>query len=366
MSHRAIVDPNKDRVFISLGIPMYNELKKGHLVKTIENALAIGVDDIVILDDGSDDGSWDVLSEYASKYDHIRIYRNEQNSVLCEGNNRWKFIVDRIAEKRPDWVVIRAADQIYSYVATVEGGDQFRKRLTKFYHDGVEMVQIPLAHMWRSNTWYRADHVWGRDIRTHSKRPIWRFSPKYNYKGREKTGTHRGWHHPNYFGFKAPLKKRDINTCKMSEWDLVVIHLGHDTHKSKALKFEWSMEAARANAKNGRSSTMPPPEKMPPVKQWINDRSGKNDGYKGFYEFNMEFSQAPEAWFPPGTDFSEEPPIPESLYETIKKYNVRRAEEYKMLYDKCYVINREKRISPPVRIVETLIDPTSKYEGELS
>lgn len=367
MSDGPVIDPTKKRVKISLGVPMYNESLKGHLIDTMDNAIAVGFDEIVILDDGSTDDTWDILQDYKAKYPHIRLYRNEVNSVLNGGNNRWKFVVDKVAEGEPDWVVIRAADQIYSHKATIEGGDHFRKRLTALYHKGIEMVQIPLAHIWRSNTWYRADNVWGQDIRTHSKRPIWRFHPNYNYLGRVKTGTHLGWHHPSFFGYgkKRPLKKADINWDKGPNWDIVVIHHGHSTHKSKALKFEWSMQAASTNANNGRSRTMPPPDRMPRVKHWLHGRHNNNDGYKGFYEFNMVLRQAPAKWFPPGTDFNEAKPIPESLYDVIKKWNPDRAREYKILYDKFYP-PPPKKIKPPVKIIETIVEKPKKYEGETS
>ena len=48
---------------IVLGVPMRNELEKGHLHSQLENALKISYDDIVVLDDGSTDGTWDVLQE---------------------------------------------------------------------------------------------------------------------------------------------------------------------------------------------------------------------------------------------------------------------------------------------------------------
>lgn len=368
MKDRPFVDPRKSRVMISLGMPMYNESKKGHLIDTMENAIAVGFDDIVILDDGSTDDSWEILQDYSNKYPQIRVYRNEKNSVLNNGFNRWKFVVDKMAEKYPDWIVVRAADQIYSYNATIEGGDEFRKRLTRAYHKRVEMIQMPLAHIWRSKTWFRDDHIWKQHVRTHSRRPIWRFDPRYHYKGRELTGAHLGWHHPTFFGYgkRRKLKKMNINTGSFSDWDVVVIHLGHATHESKVLKFEWSMEAAKANARNGRSSTMPPPEQMPPVKSWLNDRLRKNDGYKGFYEFNMTLDQAPSKWFPPGTDMNEERPIPKSLYKIIKKYNAERAEEYKIIYDKNYPMARKLFMRPPVRIIETLVERPRKIEGEIN
>jgi glycosyltransferase involved in cell wall biosynthesis len=333
MQNKPFVDPKKQRVTISLGIPMYNELIKGNLHEALDNALEVGFDDIVILDDGSTDDSWTVLQDYAQKYPHIRIFRNENNSVISRGGNRWKFVVEKIAEKSPDWVVVKSADQIYSHKATIIGGDCFRKRLTDFYHKGIELVKLPLAHLWRSRTWYRADDVWGRDIATHSKAPIWRFSAGFNYSKREKTGAHVGWHQPTYFGYGKGrrLKAADINFGEdKTSWDIVILHLGHTTHNKKVLKFKWSMEAARANTDIGRSILMPPPENMPKVSSWI-----RYNGYKGFFEFNMVLKKAPSIWFADDTPV-EPKPIPESMYSTILEYNKKRAEEYLKIYNKAY------------------------------
>jgi len=352
---KPFVDLTKNRVKIVLGIPMYNELAKGHLHETIENALSVGFDHIIILDDGSTDDSWLVLQEYAIRYQNISIYRNESNSVIYEGNNRWKFIVDRIAEHEPDWVVVRSADQIYSYKATIIGGDLFRERLTELYYAGAEMISLPLAHLWRSISWYRLDNTWGRDIKTHSKSPIWRFHPGYNYIGREQTGTHRGWHHPTSFGFgdKRILKKVPINKIASPPWEIVILHLGHTTHAKKVLKFEWSMEAAKSNALNGRSNTMPPPEKMPPVKDW-DPSNHKYDGYVGFYEFNMLLKKVEPQWFAGNISFDSAQPIPESMYNIILRYNKERAEEYRILYEQYYKTK-----------IETYNEKINKFEGEI-
>lgn len=323
------VDKNKKRITMSIGIPIYNELEKGHLHETINNAIAVGFDDIVILDDGSTDGTWAILKEYATMYPQIRVFRNKVNSVLNEGSNRWKFVVDKMAEKKPDWIVVRAADQIYSYKATVAGGDLFRKRLTELYHEGVGRVSIPLAHLWRSRTWYRNDGEWGSHINTYRKTPIWRYHVNYSFEGRELTGAHLGWHHPTSFGFK----KDNIKPISASDpWlsDLVILHLGHTTHSNKVLKFKWSVAAATANHVSGRSIGMPPPDRMPPVRHWL-----KHTGYKGFYEFNMELKKAPNVWFAEdiGTDIESKPPIAQSFYYTILEYNPKRAAEYKRLFE---------------------------------
>lgn len=335
------VDKNKKKVFISIGMPMYNELVKGNLHETMNNALAVGFDDIVILDDGSTDGSWIILKQYEAIYPNVRVFRNNNNSVLKAGHNRWKFIVDKMAEKKPDWIVVRAADQIYSHRATIAGGDHFRARLTKMYHQGVEAVRIPLAHLWRSRTWYRADNVWGRDISNHSKMPVWRFDPSYSYSGRELTGVHLGWHHPSYFGYGKgrKLKVANLNSGGLENFDLVILHLGHTTHSKKVLKFKWSMAAAEANKDNGKSILMPAPENMPIVRKWLHF-----NGYKGFFEFNMKLCKAPSIWYA-ADDIEESKPIPESMYYTILEYNKVRAEEYKVLYDKFY---NTKPITPEI------------------
>jgi len=56
---------------VVLGVGMYNEIDYGpHVWLQMEDALAMDYDDIVILDDGSTDGTWDVLEEYSRKYNN--------------------------------------------------------------------------------------------------------------------------------------------------------------------------------------------------------------------------------------------------------------------------------------------------------
>lgn len=330
---RPYVDPNKDRVTMTLAVPMYNELAKGHLRATMDNALAVGFDNIVVLDDGSTDDSWDVLTKYANTYDNIKIYRSEKNSVIHSTVNRWKTVIEKAGETEPDWLVVRAADQIYSYKATIEGGDHFRKLLTQFYHQHFEVVRLPCIHLWRSMYWYRADDTWGADAITHSKTPIWRYHPNFHFKGRERAGSHLGWHHPTSWGFGDRRRKliKEINPPETKgQWPITVLHLGHVTHESKRLKFIWNMAAAEKNHGTGRNIMMPPANIMPPVTQWL-----RFNGYKGFWEFGMNLQKAHPIWYKEVPDYGT-PPIPESLYDTIKEYNPARAEEYKKIYQQCY------------------------------
>ena len=53
---------------VVLGVTMHNEIDYGpHVYRQLDDALEMKYDDIVVLDDGSTDGTWDVLKEYESK-----------------------------------------------------------------------------------------------------------------------------------------------------------------------------------------------------------------------------------------------------------------------------------------------------------
>ena len=69
---------------------------------------------------------------------------------------------------------------------------------------------------------------------------------------------------------------------------------------------------------------------MPPVKLWPNF-----NGYKVFYEFGMKLKKVLPVWVKEDISNKEAPKI-ESLYDIIKEYNSKRAEEYKVLFNKCY------------------------------
>src|SRR5206468_3510075 len=61
-------------------------------------------DEIVVIDDGSTDNSWDIIQDYAGRHTCIRAYRNEKNMGAV-------FTVSRGLElARGDYVFASAAD----------------------------------------------------------------------------------------------------------------------------------------------------------------------------------------------------------------------------------------------------------------
>ena len=63
---------------LSVIMPVYNEARTVRQV--IEVVLAQRpVQELIIVDDCSSDGSWEVLDEIAKAHDRIRLFRHEQN-----------------------------------------------------------------------------------------------------------------------------------------------------------------------------------------------------------------------------------------------------------------------------------------------
>ncbi|CAB0151186.1 GalNAc(5)-diNAcBac-PP-undecaprenol beta-1,3-glucosyltransferase [Pseudidiomarina piscicola] len=75
-------------MLISVYMPTHN---RGPLLcRAIDSVLAQTHDDLelLIVDDGSSDGTWDVLQNYMAKDDRVRAFRNETPKGACAARNR--------------------------------------------------------------------------------------------------------------------------------------------------------------------------------------------------------------------------------------------------------------------------------------
>ena len=123
-----------------LAVSMYNEVEYGpHVRVQLDDALEMNCyDQIVVLDDGSTDGTWDVLQEYRRKHNNIHIFRNEKNSILNHGENKFKTLYDKVETFGPDWIQVRAADVIFSDPAK----NLYRKTILELDDKGVNFIGL--------------------------------------------------------------------------------------------------------------------------------------------------------------------------------------------------------------------------------
>ena len=86
---------------ISFCIPVHNA--GGYVEETISTILAQDLADfeIICVEDGSDDDSWEVLRHLSEQHDVIRLYRNETGRGVCFTRNR---MID-LAQKKYIWFV---------------------------------------------------------------------------------------------------------------------------------------------------------------------------------------------------------------------------------------------------------------------
>lgn len=94
---------------VSIITPVYNHEKfigatiDGVLSQTYQNW------ELLVVDDQSSDGSWEIIQKYAKKDSRIKAFRNEINKGLIEN---WKFLIDNSKGE---------------YIAFLEGDDLFCK-----------------------------------------------------------------------------------------------------------------------------------------------------------------------------------------------------------------------------------------------
>jgi len=257
----------------------------------------------------------------------VHVFRNETNSILGNSTNRHVVLLNHAEKFHPDWVQLRAADVIFSHGAK----DLYRSQVEMLDNRGVGLISFPYVHLWRSNYWYRVDGIWGKQAASHTQSTLWKFNKNYKWKESHKVASfHQGTNRPSDLGFGKNVTVGGINTDIPKPWPIVLLHLGHTTHKKKEVKFIYTMEKAKLTAKMGRASAVPPPAAMPSPSNWLN-----YNGYKGFHEFNIKLEKVPQIWF-------EEPipdtikPVPESFFNVINKYNPKAAKEYQELFNRTF------------------------------
>ena len=73
---------------LSIGLPIYNEIR--YVEKTLDSILSQSFHfyELVIVDNHSSDGTFELLKKYSEKDKRIKLFRNEKNLGLVENYNK--------------------------------------------------------------------------------------------------------------------------------------------------------------------------------------------------------------------------------------------------------------------------------------
>lgn len=83
--HRMIAPP-----LVSVVLPVYNGAKNNYLNRSVSSILNQTFKDfeLILIDDGSTDNSWEIMQNYASRDSRIRLLKNDRNRGISYTRNR--------------------------------------------------------------------------------------------------------------------------------------------------------------------------------------------------------------------------------------------------------------------------------------
>lgn len=332
-----------EAVKIVIGIPTFNDSE--FIDGSVENLVRTGFDDIVYLDDGSTDDTYDKLVAYKEKYPQIHIIQNKENSILTQGENKWKVVAEYCRTLNPDWIIIRATDQLLSADCFQDTKDALRKRLEFLWENPNNiLVHFPVVHLWRSDYWYRVDGNWGYSANNHISASCWRNDVEWYYP-EVKAGVHLGAHRPvikdsitieDTYSKKVSTKKRGktitrtirsdkkvirINDSEVPEdFSIVVLHRGMSSHELLVRKLEQQI-AYGNNDKIIKKEIHP----IGNIKHF--KKMAYSNGLKVADEKGLVLKKVNQCWYDYDTTSFEKPEI-KSLFPILNKYNPRLAVNY--------------------------------------
>lgn len=138
-------------------MPVYNGA--AYLVETIDSILSQAYNDFefVIVDDGSTDGSWDILSTYAARDSRIILQHNAKNLGACKTSNLLLSLARGDLIARQDQDDIAFADKLAAQVAYLNDHPKVDLLGTSYYRLNIagqrRLCLPPMTHTairWRS------------------------------------------------------------------------------------------------------------------------------------------------------------------------------------------------------------------------
>lgn len=187
---------------------IYNELERGNLKRFIKYLKPL-VDEIVVYDDGSTDGSYEFLKKITPN-----IIRSEKNDFLGEVGHR-QILLDKARELKADFILWLDADEVLS-----AGAEKRLPELCRYCEEnGLDALDMHELNLYRSLSWRRVDSLYDEGWFPR----LWRLSEKLSFS--EVRGLHKDEFIPE------GLTKREKTAL------LSVIHYGFSSDESIAYKY---------------------------------------------------------------------------------------------------------------------------------
>lgn len=240
---------NDDRPLLCLFSKVRQEIvRENNIVRMLANAEAIGVDAAVILDDGSTDGTADVVSGWIMRHKPAMLthYPAPGPGVTAIGDDaaiRWhgllldehhperafgkellwkQRMIEVVHTIRPHFVLWMDADEVFD-----RAGTALLRQFCELRRDDAPEVldaDVPAwtfhyTQLWRASTWARTDE--GFDDGWFWK--LWRWTPELSFQRPDEAGQWRGLHQPQF-----PVQVLDaINDGRTRRAPFEQIHYGN-------------------------------------------------------------------------------------------------------------------------------------------
>lgn len=308
---------------LTVVVPVYNELYNGNLIPFIENISKVGIDNLIVLDDGSIDGSYGYLKVLNKTVPfNIYVYRNSNNSLLSNGQSRWYFLNKKAQEisDLEDWIYVASCDVLMSR----QGFNyQLKNWLTELntYHHNIRKASIPEAQLWRSKIWYRTGgRNWQWWINNGEYR-LWKnLGQSLDKYLQPNAMLHRAHHFPHIEGEYTRL-------------DIMNLHYAFSTKEKIIDKFRKYIERAKNNKFHDPVFSPKPEDCPPPENCWA------INSFKILQEFELQLEKVKKEWFSEEDqkNINWEEPIPTAIdySEIIGKYcGLIKEIEYREYFNK--------------------------------
>jgi glycosyltransferase involved in cell wall biosynthesis len=179
--------PSKE-VSVSANVLIRNEIR--HLDHLIHNLLDAKVDELVILDGGSTDGSWERLQEWAKQEPRILALQWPQPA-----GSEYRQGFKEVARRN---LMIQASSS--EYILYIDADERISLGFKSAIDANTDCIAVSRVHFWKG--WVRengfGDKVWSPD----SSFRIFRRNKNIYYKSNDKNGLHN---YLTYRGIKIPL-----------------------------------------------------------------------------------------------------------------------------------------------------------------